>query len=600
MNRILLAAAAFFTAQIAIPAQAEPVHAIAMHGAAALPAGFAAFPYADPAAPKGGRIDYAVTGVFDSVNPFIVQGSAARGLMDLSFGNNVYETLMARSADEAFTLYPLLAKSVETDPERTWVEFTLDEKAAFSDGKPVTPDDVIFTFELLRDKGLPRYGRTIKKIAKMEKVGEHGVRFTFANGKDRELPLILGLMPVLPKHAVNAETFDKSSLTPFPGSGPYLLTDVKPGAALTFKKNPAYWGKDIPSKAGFDNYDDIRVTYYREENAVFEAFKKGDVDVFVENNPGRWGDSYDFPAAAEGKVIKETLNNGLPSGMNAFVFNARRAPFDNPAVRKALGGLFDFEWANANLFSGAYRRTKSFYDNSELSGIGRPASDAEKALLGEHAAKLDPAILDGSWTPPISDGSGRDRAFLKAGLDALAAAGFKLAGGVMADASGKPLAFEILLNGKANEPVANAWKTTLERLGIKVTLNSVDSAQYVQRLQTYDYDVIGFNYSSSLSPGAEQVGRWGSEMAAKPGTFNYAGAADPAIDAMIAALLNAGTREDFVTAVRAYDRVLLNGHWLAPLYFQAEQWVAHWARIKRPEKTPLYGYQLSSWWRQAD
>lgn len=579
------------------PAFAEPRHAIAMHGEPALPADFAHFPYVNPQAPKGGTVNYAVVGTFDSVNPFIVQGSAARGLIDLAFGNNVYEPLMQRSAGEPFTLYPLLAKTVETDEARTFVEFTLDERAQFSDGKPVTPDDVIFSFELLRDHGLPRYGRSVKKIAKLEKIGERGVRCTFAEGADRELPLILGLMPVLPKHAIDPTTFEKSSLSAFPGSGPYMVGVIKPGESLTLKRNPDYWAKDLPSKAGIDNYDEIRITWYGNENSLFEAFKKGLVDVFIENDPGRWSSSYDFPAVAAGDVAKDVFDNGLPSGMYGFVFNTRKPVFANRHVRAGLSDLVDFEWINRSLFSDAYRRTGSFFDGSELSAAGRPASAEEKALLAAFPQAVQPSVLDGSWTPAKSDGTGRDRAFLKRGFDQLKSAGYRVDNERLIGPDGKALAFEILLKGKDGEQVATAWKRTLALLGVEATLTTVDAAQYVQRLQTYDYDVIAFNFTASLSPGAEQVGRWGSAMRDQPGTFNYAGVADPAIDTMIEKLLAAKTREEFVTAVRAYDRVLLSGAFVAPLYHQGEQWVGRWTRIGRPEGTPLNGYQLTTWWR---
>ena len=314
-------------------------------------AGFEHFPYVNPDAPKGGRVEYAWPGTFDSINPFIVQGSGARGSIDLIFGNNVFETLMLRSSDEPFTLYPLLAKTVETDDQRSFAEFTLDERAKFSDGEPVTPEDVIFTLELLRDKGLPRYGVTASKIAGMEKVGEHGVRFTFKE-PDRELPLILGLLPILPKHAIDAATFDKSTLKPMTGSGPYRLEQVRAGNSLTFKRNPDYWARDLPSKRGFDNYDEIRLTYYRDENAMFEAFKKGLVDVFIEENSGRWAGQYNFPAVANGDIVKETFKTRLPSGMFGIVMNTRRPVFQNVGVRSALIDLFDFEWANRSLFSG--------------------------------------------------------------------------------------------------------------------------------------------------------------------------------------------------------------------------------------------------------
>jgi peptide/nickel transport system substrate-binding protein len=576
-------------------ATAGPSHAIAMHGDPALPADFTHLPYANPDAPKGGAVNYAWIGTFDSINPFIVQGSGARGSLDLVFGNNVFETLMMRSTDEPFTLYPLLAKTIETDDERSFAEFTLDERAKFSDGQPVTPEDVIFTFEILAEKGYPRYGVTASKIAKVEKAGDRGVRFTFKQ-PDRELPLILGLFPVLPKHAIDASTFDKSTLKPMIGSGPYRLDTIKPGDSLTFKRNPDYWAKDIPSKRGFDNYDTITLTYFRDENAMFEAFKKGLVDVFIEENSGRWASQYDFPAVTRGDIIKEAIKTRLPSGMLGIVMNTRRPVFQDPKLRAALIDLFDFEWANRSLFSGAYTRTRSFYDNSELSSAGRPATEAEKALLAPFPGAVTPEIMASGWTPPSSDGTGLDRAFMRVGFQKLREAGYVLKDGRMTAPDGKPVAFEIMLKSNENQQIAVAYQQTLAKLGIAVSIRSVDAAQFLQRQIGYDFDAIFFNYTASLSPGVEQLSRWGSVAKDKPGTFNYAGVAAPAVDAMIEALINARTREEFVDAVRAYDRVLLSGAYVVPLYFKPEQWIARWKRIERPDVTPLQGSQLPTWW----
>lgn len=581
------------------PAAAEPSHAIAMHGEPALPADFKNFPYANPDAPKGGRIEYAWTGTFDSVNPFIVQGNAARGSLDLIYGYNLFDSLMQRSSDEPFTLYPLLAKSVETDDERSFVEFTLDERARFSDGQPVTPEDVIFTIELLRDKGLPRYGVTARKIERMEKVGERGLRISF-KAPDRELPLILGLMPVLPKHATDAENFAKSTLKPMIGSGPYRLEAIRPGDSITLRRNPDYWAKDIPSKRGFDNYDEIRLTYFRDENAMFEAFKKGLVDVFIDGSSGRWKNDYDFAAVQRGDIVKETFETQLASGMLGFVMNTRRAPFDDQKLREALVSLFDFEWANRNLLSGAYTRTKSFWDNSELSSYGRAASEAERALLAPFPDAVPTEIMERGWQPPQSDGSGRDRNFLRAGLDKLKSAGYTIEEGRLANRDGKPLAFEIMLKGQDGQQLAMAWQQTLARLGIEVTIRSVDAAQYQRRITDYDFDVVLYNYTSSLSPGVEQVARWGSAARNQPGTYNIAGVASPAVDNMIDALLKARDRETFISAVRAYDRLLMSGAYVVPLYYSPVQWLARWKHIRHPDKTPIYGYQLPTWWRSEN
>lgn len=590
----LVAAVSLTTAPVA----AEPRHAIAMHGDPALPPDFAHFPYANPDAPKGGRIDYAVQGTFDSLNPFIVQGDASRGLFDQEFGYNVFESLMARSRDEAFTLYPLIAESIETDEDRSFVEFTLDPDAAFSDGEPITPDDVIFSMRLMHDKARPLYRRWVDLVEKMEKVGEHGVRFTFKDEADREIPLLLALLPIFPKHATDRERFDRSTLKPMIGSGPYVIESVNPGQSVILKRNPDYWAKDHPSKIGFDNYDEIHIDYYRDANSMFEAFKKGLVDVFVETDTGRWDDGYNFPAAEQGRVLQDTFENGLPSGMYGFVMNTRRPVFQDRAVRRALTELFDFEWANRNLFNSAYTRTESYFDGSKLSSHGMPASAAEKAVLGDHLDFVTPSILDGTYALPKSDGTGRDRDFLRHGYEELSAAGYTLRDSTMVGPHGRPLSFEVLLNGPSGEAIASAWKRTLAKLGIRLDIRTVDSAQYLQRQQTYDYDVILQSYYSSLSPGAEQIGRWGSSSRDADGTYNFAGVAEPAVDAAIDTLLNARSEEDFVNAVRAYDRVLMSGAYVVPLYHQPKQWVARWKHIRHPEMTPIYGYQMQTWWRE--
>jgi peptide/nickel transport system substrate-binding protein len=506
---------------------------------------------------------------------------------------------MQRSYDEPFTLYPLIAKTVETDDERSYVEFTIDERAHFSDGKPVRPEDVLFTVKLLAEKGYPRYATTVKKIAHMEKVGDQGVRFTF-KAPDRELPLILGLMPVLPEHATDAENFDKSTLDPMIGSGPYTIAEVRPGDQIILKRDPDYWAKDLPSKVGFDNFDEIRIRYFRDENAMFEAFKKGLVDIQIDADPTRWQTQYEVPAVEDGRVVRDTFDSGLPSGMLGFVMNTRRSVFQNIEVRRALVNLFDFNWANRNLFASAFRRTESYFDGSELSSQGRPASEAERALLAKFPDAVLPAIMEGTWQPGDSDGTGRDRDFLRRGYEILRDAGFTMRDGKMVGPDGRPLAFEILLNGDAGLQSALVFSRTLAKIGVTAEIRSVDAAQYQQRLNTYDFDMMLQSYPSSLSPGVEQVGRWGSATSDIDGTYNFAGVANPAADAMISRMLHVRSQEDFVTAVRAFDRVLLSGAYVVPLYHQPKQWVARWSRIEHPDKTSLYGFQLPTWWADPD
>ncbi len=602
----LAAAMGLCSMLLATTVRAEPSHAIAMHGEPALPADFTHFPYANPDAPKGGRITYGLPGTFNSVNPFIIQGDGVRGLNDLEVGMNVFEPLMARSFDEPFTLYPLVAESVETDAERTFVEFQLDPRAAFSDGRPVRPEDVIFTFDLLAEKANPRYKRLRDKIEKIEKTGERGVRFTLdPELGDRELPLIIAMVPVLPEHAIDRESFDKSTLEPIIGTGPYTLSDVRPGERITLNKNPNYWGADVPSKKGFDNFDEIRIVYFRDATARFESFKKGEIDVqieaspFANADPARWTKRYDFPRVQSGEVKKSTFQSALPSGMRGVVLNTRRPPFDDPKVRRAITNLFDFDWINRNIFDNAYTRIGSYFDNSVLNSQTAPPTDAERALLGSYADQILPDILASQWTPPTSDGTGRDRNFVRNALTLFQEAGYKLEGRQLTGPDGNPLSFELMIDGSDGEMIALSWQKTLALLGIRLDLRKVDTAQYFERRKRFDYDAIIHFYSSSLSPGAEQIGRWSSLAADAEGSFNFAGAKDPAVDAMIDAMLAASTRDEFEAAVRAYDRVLLSGFYVVPFYFMGEQRVAHDADLAYPEQTALYGFQLPTWWRQT-
>nr|WP_246393538.1 extracellular solute-binding protein [Aureimonas pseudogalii] len=585
-------------------AEAAPAHGIAMQGEPNLPAGFDHFPYANPAAPKGGRMVYGVFGDFDNLNPVSVRGAltTARGIFaDPEFGNLVFEPLMQRSADEAFTYYGLVAESVETDADRTFVEFQLDPRAKFSDGRPIRPEDVTATVELLRVQGTvrPQYSNWLSKVARVEKTGERGVRFTFNEKADRELPLLLAGLPVLPAGDFTEKTIADTTTKPLVGSGPYLIERVEPGQRIVYRRNPDYWARDLPTKRGLDNYDEITVEYYRDQNAQFEAFKKGLTYVYpyAQPNPRHWRTAYDFPAVADGRVIKEVFQTRRPANLAAFFFNTRRETFADGRVREALAMLFDFEWANANLYYGAYRRLGGFFDNSELSSLSLPEDARERALLAPYRDQLDPAVLDGDWKPPVSDGSGSDRTILRKGLALLQAAGYRFEGSRLVDAEGRPLAFEILVQSLEQQRIALGWSRTLSRIGVTAKVRQVDDAQYQKRKSAFDYDVLISAFSGTLSPGAEQLNRWGSAARDRPGSFNYAGVASPAVDAMIAAMVSARSREDFVSAVHAYDRVLISGHYVVPLYYIGEQWLARWSFIRHPDATPITGYYLPAFWR---
>jgi peptide/nickel transport system substrate-binding protein len=580
------------------PAQAAPVHGIAMHGEPALPPDYKHFSYVDPDVRKGGRIAYGVVGTFDNLNPFILKSmrTTARGMWDPEFGNLVYESLMQRSRDEAFSMYGLLAETVELDDERTFIQFNLNPRARWADGKPVTPDDVIFTFELLRDKGRAPFSRRLDSVAKLERIGERSVRFTFNAKADRETPLLIAFSPILPKHAVDPEGFDRTSLAMPLGSGPYKVKAVKPGERIVYARDPNYWGKDIPAKVGFDNYDEISVEYFLQDNSLFEAFKKGVIDVYQEGNPTKWARGYDFPAVTSGSVVKDVAQPKVPSGMFGFVFNTRRPVFDNLELRKALTLVFDFEWVNRSLFEGAYKRTQSYWQNSELSSMDAPADAREREIIGNAINRIEPSILDGTHRLPVTDGSGRDRKVLREAMTHFSKAGFSIKNGQMVDASGRPLAFEIMTQNADQEKLALAYQRFLAALGVRATIRTVDDSQYQSRTQNFDYDVILKAFPSSLSPGLEQVVRWGSASRERSGSESFAGIADPDIDRVLTAMLAARTAEDFRSAVRLHDRMLLSGHYVVPLYHLGQQWVARAKHIGRPETIPLYGFQFPTWW----
>ncbi|MGC2318412.1 MAG: extracellular solute-binding protein [Bradyrhizobium sp.] len=571
-------------------------YAIAMHGAPALPADFTHMPYANPDAPKGGRLVQGILGTFDSLNPLIVRGLAVQQIRGF-----VVESLMARGNDEAFTLYGLIAKSLETDDSRSYVTFHLDPMARFSDGQPVLAEDVLFSWALLRDKGRPNHRQYYSKVAKAEAIGPLTVRFDLAGANDRELPLILGLMPVLPKHAVDVATFEETTMSPPIGSGPYRVSAVKPGASVTLTRNPDYWGRDLPVNRGLWNFDEIRLDFYRESNGQFEAFKRGLYDFRVETEPLRWHDGYDFPAARNGEVIRDTIKTGMPQPSEFLVFNTRRPVFSDIRVRQALTLLFDFEWINRNYFFGLYGRSASFFAGSELSAYGRPADDRERELLKPFASRIPLDILDGNYRLPVSDGSGRDRVTLRSALTLLSQAGYDLDGTVLRQRSTKaPLTFEILVTTRDQERIALAYARDLKRAGIDASVRAVDAVQFDQRRLGFDFDMIQNRWDQSLSPGNEQSFYWGSEAADNQGTRNYMGAKNPAIDALIAAMLEAREHPAFVSAVRALDRTLMSGFYAIPLFNVQEQWIARWNRIERPVATALTGYLPETWWQRPD
>jgi peptide/nickel transport system substrate-binding protein len=572
-----------------------PRYAIAMHGSPALPEG-TPLPYANPDAPRGGTLTLGLQGTFDSLNPYnLSAGSTAQGLT-----GNVFQSLMLRSLDEPYTLYGSIAKTIETDDARSYVIFRLDPRAHFSDGVPITADDVLFTFNLLKTKGRPQQRDAFGRVKKAEALDAMTVRYDLTGLDDREMPLNLALMPVLPKHATDAEHFNDPSLKPPIASGPYVVAEVKAGERLVLRRDPNYWAKDLPIQRGLYDFDQIRIDYYRDGNTLFEAFKTGLYDFRSETDPARWASGYDFPAVREGRVVRESVPFGLPKGMQGFAFNMRRPQFTDIRVREALAMMFDFEWINANLYDNLYKRSKSFFDDSELSSAGRPADAGERALLAPFPGAVRADVLEGRWAPPVSDGSGRDRTLARRALTLLGEAGYTIRNGALVEgASGRPMAFEILVQDRGQERLALNYAESLRRIGVDVSVRLVDEVQYQRRRQRFDFDVMVGAWIASPSPGYEQRSRWGSASADQEASFNLAGVRSPAADALIDAMLAAKTHQEFVDAVRAYDRVLLSGFYIVPLFYAADQWIAYSAKLAHPTYIPLFGVTTDSWWRKS-
>ncbi|TCP41001.1 extracellular solute-binding protein [Rhodovulum marinum] len=598
--RARIAAAAALVLGAAGFARAEPAHGIAMYGGPALPPDFVSLPYVNPDAPRGGRIVLGETGGFDSLNPFILKGNAPWGLRSLG-----YESLMGRSWDEPFTLYGLLADSVQTGPNRDWVEFTLRDGARFSDGSAVTVEDVLWSFETLGERGHPRYRGAWAKVASAEAVGPRTVRFTF-NTEDRELPLILGLRPVLKKAQWEGRDFTESGLEPPIGSGPYVVADHEPGRYLVLKQDPDWWGRDLPFNRGQHNFDEIRYEFFGDGDVVFEAFRGGAIDVYREASAAKWDSAYDFPAVAAGEIVKAEIPHARPSGIAGFVMNTRRPVFADWRVRDAMLHAFNFEFINATLTGGTLPRITSYFSNSDLGMRPGPAEGRVRDLLAPFADSLLPGALEG-YALPASDGRQSNRGNLRTAFARLEEAGWRVDdAGVLRNAAGVPFSFEILLRQGATETqkIVDIFAEGLRRLGIAVRVTAVDSAQYTERTDAYDFDMTFYTVALSLSPGNEQRLYWGRDGVTRPGTRNWMGMDSPAAEAMIDAMLTADGREAFVAATRALDRVLTTGRYVIPIWYAPRSLIAHRARLKYPETVPIYGdwigFLPDIWWTEEN
>ncbi len=574
------------------PAQAEVPfsHGIAMHGDLKYGPDFKNFDYVNPDAPKGGIVRLHTIGSFDSFNASIIKGNPAAGV------GLIYNSLMSGSADEAFSQYGELAEAVQVPKDRSWVAFRLRENARWHDGKPVTVDDVIWTFETMMKKGQPSFRFYYASVKEVVQSGPRTVRFNFKPGENRELPLIVGQIQVLPKHYWASRDITKTTLEPPLGSGPYRISKFDPGRSVTLTRVEDYWGRDIPVNKGFYNFDALQYDYYRDSTIALEAFKAGEYDYRSENSSKAWATAYKFPAVDKGLIKTEEISHNRSAGMQGFVFNTRRELFKDSRIRAALAYAFDFEWSNKALFYGQYARSRSYFDNSELAATGLPDA-AELKILEPYRGRIPDEVFTQSYAPPKADGSGNIRRNLRTASRMLNDAGWTIKGNKRINTqTGKALEFEVLLNSPLFERIVLPFAKNLEKLGVTVTVRTVDSSQYRRRLDTFDFDVIVSTYGQSLSPGNEQRSYWGSQAADTEGGYNYMGIKDPVIDELVEKVISAADRNSLITAVKALDRVLQWGHWLIPHWHAKFDRVAYWNFFGRPKVTPVQGNQFLAWW----
>ena len=575
-------------------AEAVPRHALTLYDEKPkYPANFQHFEYVNPEAPKGGTLRQAGFGSFDSLNPFINKGVAADDI------GLIYDTLTTNSLDEPFTVYGLLAEKIEKGPNNSWVRFHLRPQARFHDGEPVTADDVVFTFETLMSKGAPHYRGYYADVEKVVAESPRRVRFDFKHAGNRELPMILGQLPVLPKHWWEGREFTSGSLEIPLGSGPYRVEKVQAGRSIRYARVEDYWGKDLPVNRGFYNFDHVNFDYYRDNTVALQAFKAGHFDYWEERIAKNWATAYDIPAVRDGRIIRDEIHNHNPAGMQGFVFNIRRPTLNDRRIREALGLLFDYEWTNRQLFNGAYTRTRSYFENSELAASGLP-SEGELKILEPLRGKVPDEVFDKAFELPKTQGNGVIREQQRQAYRLLTEAGWKVENDQMLDAQGKPVKLELLLLQADFERVLLPYKRNLADLGIELEIRRVDVSQYINRLRSRDYDMIVGTFSQSNSPGNEQREYWHSASADNPGSRNFIGLKDPAIDVLVEGLIGADSRKELVAHTRALDRVLLWGHYVVPNWHIKTWRVAYWNHLAHPQVTPQQDIGLMTWWRKPD
>lgn len=572
------------------PLYAKEQYGLAMVGQPMMSPDFTHFNYANPDAPKGGTLRQAIIGNFDTLNPFSLKGTAAQSL------NLVYDRLMMRSWDEPFTLYPLIAESVDVPDDRSSITFTLNPLAKFQDGTPITTGDVLYSFNTLKDNGRPNMRNTYKLVTKVDKISDRKIKFTLSNDRTNETVMILAMMPVLSKTWWAGQDLNKTILTSPNSTGPYIIKEVEIGRRIVMERNPNYWAKDLPTAKGHYNFDRIIFNYFKNQTTAFESFKSGETDIWIDTNPGHWSKAYDFPAITEKKVNREEIKHGRVEKMWGFIFNSTRPPFDNRDVRKALSLAMDYDWINKNIFYGQYHILTSYFPNSQLAATGKPSAD-ELALLSPFTPSLSPDVFMNAWAPPQTGNQKSIRSNLMLADKLLVQSGWVIKDKIRTHIkTGEKLDFEILVGAAEEEKIALAFKRSLERLGINVKIRTLDAAAFQSRLSDYDYDMILYHWQNTLSPGTEQTVYWGCAAASQKGRFNYAQICHPAIDDLVAKIPDSKTTADMLARVRALDRVLMSEYYTIPLFYMGRDLVASWTRISRFPPPSLYGNIMETWW----
>ncbi len=572
---------------------AEKVHGLSAFGELKYPPDFTHFDYVNPDAPKAGRLSMIGTAgriTFNSFNGFILKGDAAQGLSAL------FDSLMVRAFDEPDAVYGLVAESVEVAEDRSTATFNLRPEAKFADGSPLTAEDVAFSLDILKTKGHPNIRLPLRDVTKATVLGPHRVKFDFQGVRTRDLPLFVATLPIFSKAYYATREFDKTTLDAPLGSGPYVISDFKQGTFVTYKRKADYWAADLPVNRGRFNFEELRYEYYRDRTAELEALKAGAYDLREEFTSRDWATAYDIPQIKDGRLIKLTIPDERPSGAQGFFINTRLERFKDIRVRKALAYAFDFEWTNKNLFYSLYKRTSSFFENSDMKATGKPSAE-ELTLLEPYRDKLPKPVFEEAYRPPVTDGSGRIRKNLRAATKLLNAAGWKQKDGKRRNAEGEVLKVEFMIFSPGFERVIAPYVKNLAQLGIDAKIRRVDPSQYEQRMKSFDFDVSIQRYALNLTPGIELRNFWTTQSAGMKGSFNLAGIQDPVVDALIEKIIEAKSRTDLVTATRALDRVLRAGHYWVPHWYKASHNIAHWNKFGRPETKPAYARAvIDTWW----